>query len=65
MRKLPLLKNKKGFTFTELLFVAVISWMVVGALLAVWIFTQKVWIERTHAFEDRPCESSGDNKERP
>ncbi len=44
-------KNKKGFTFTEILFVAIISVMVIGAILSVWLLTYSTWTgetERTH-----------------
>lgn len=35
--------NKKGFTLVEVLFVSIISVVVVGAILSVWLLTQKVW----------------------
>ncbi|MFH1394948.1 MAG: hypothetical protein ABIH09_02190 [Candidatus Omnitrophota bacterium] len=49
MRKI--LKEKKGFTVTEVIFVAAISLMVIAAILSVWVFTYKTWAgenERTN-----------------
>jgi len=46
-----LLKQKKGFTLAEVVFVAVISIMVVGAILSIWVFTYQTWAgerERTY-----------------
>ncbi|MCK4851948.1 MAG: prepilin-type N-terminal cleavage/methylation domain-containing protein, partial [Candidatus Omnitrophica bacterium] len=41
------LKDKKGFTFIEVMFVALISLMVIGAILAGWIFTYRTWTSET------------------
>ncbi|MFQ5952879.1 MAG: type II secretion system protein J, partial [Candidatus Omnitrophota bacterium] len=45
------LKNKKGFTFVEVIFVAITFLLVMGAVLSSWLFTQETWTgerERTH-----------------
>ena len=42
-------KDRKGFTFTEVMFVAIISVMVIGGILSAWIFTYKTWtVERQY-----------------
>ncbi|MGD2278616.1 MAG: type II secretion system protein, partial [Candidatus Omnitrophota bacterium] len=44
------IRNKKGFTLVEVVFAAVTFLMVIAAILASWVFTQKAWIaekERT------------------
>ncbi|MBD3296268.1 MAG: hypothetical protein GF392_02755, partial [Candidatus Omnitrophica bacterium] len=38
-----LLRNNRGFTLVEVIFVAVITVMVIGAILSSWIFTYKTW----------------------
>jgi len=46
-----LLKQKKGFTLAEVVFVVVISIMVIAAILSVWVFTYQTWAgerERTY-----------------
>jgi len=46
-----LLKQKKGFTLSEVVFVVVISIMVIAAILSVWVFTYQTWAgerERTY-----------------
>ena len=46
MKKISL--NKKGFTITEVLFVAVVSGFVIATILSTWIFTHKVWSGEKH-----------------
>ena len=41
MRKL--LKQKKGFTLSEVVFAALISIMVIAAILSIWVFTYRTW----------------------
>ncbi len=36
-------RNKKGFTILETLFVAALTVMVIGAILSAWMFTSKTW----------------------
>ncbi|MFC1548993.1 type II secretion system protein J [Candidatus Omnitrophota bacterium] len=36
-------RNKKGFTLLEILFVAALTLMVIGAILSAWMFTSKTW----------------------
>ncbi|MDP8298954.1 MAG: hypothetical protein P9L88_03540 [Candidatus Tantalella remota] len=38
-----ILRDKKGFTLTEIMFVAVISVLVIGTVMSAWIFTNKIW----------------------
>jgi type II secretory pathway pseudopilin PulG len=38
-----ILRDKRGFTLVEVIFVAVITVMVIGAILSSWIFTYKAW----------------------
>ena len=48
---LKLLRKNKGFTFIELLFVALTSLLVIGAIVSSWAFTNQTWSgerERTH-----------------
>jgi len=37
------LKQKKGFTLMEVMFAAVVSVMVIAAMLSIWVFTYKAW----------------------
>ena len=44
-----ILRNKKGFTFTEVMFVGIISVIVIGGILSAWIFTYRTWtVERQY-----------------
>ena len=43
-----ILFDKKGFTITEVLFVAVISVFVMATVLSAWIFTHKTWSGEKH-----------------
>lgn len=38
-----ILRNNKGFTFTEVMFVGVIAMIVIATILSSWIFTHKTW----------------------
>ncbi|MBL7072273.1 MAG: type II secretion system protein [Candidatus Omnitrophica bacterium] len=40
---LKLLKQKKGFTLSEVVFAALISIMVIAAVLSIWVFTYRTW----------------------
>ncbi|HPS20745.1 MAG TPA: prepilin-type N-terminal cleavage/methylation domain-containing protein [Candidatus Omnitrophota bacterium] len=45
------IKNKKGFTLTEVMFAAVISAVVIGVVVSTWLYTYKTWSvqsEKTH-----------------
>ncbi|MEA3489213.1 MAG: hypothetical protein U9R44_02575, partial [Candidatus Omnitrophota bacterium] len=48
-----LLTCKKGFTLTEVMFAAVVTVMIIGTIMSVWLFTYRTWIEKSHQTELR------------
>lgn len=46
-------RDRKGFTFTEVMFVLIVSVFVVGATLSIWIFSHRAWTGENHRTDMR------------